>query len=111
LAYRIEFTPRADSECRGLGQSVQRRLGQRIDSLADHPRPHSVKQLAGEGDFYRARVGDYRIVYQICDKSLLVVIVRLARISHQGGNNEGQQAQKDENGSEMEESVPWRGEN
>ena len=35
----------------------------------------------------------------------------LARISHQGGNNEGQQAQKDENGSEMEESVPWRGEN
>jgi len=77
LAYRIEFTPRADSQFRGLDKSVQRRLGQRIDSLAENPRPQGVKKLAGEGDFYRVRVGDYRIVYQIRDKSLLVVIVRL----------------------------------
>jgi len=81
LAYRIEFTPRADSQFRGLDKSVQSRLGQRIDSLAENPRPQGVKKLAGEGDFYRVRVGDYRIVYQICDKSLLVVIVRLGHRS------------------------------
>ena len=81
MAYRIEFTPRADSQFRDLDKSVQKRLGQRIDSLADNPRPQGVKKLAGEGDFYRARVGDYRIVYQIRDKSLLVVIVRLGHRS------------------------------
>jgi mRNA interferase RelE/StbE len=39
-----------------------------------------VEKLAGEGDVYRVRVGDYRILYQIDDA---VVIVLLVRVRHQ----------------------------
>ena len=81
MAYRIEFTPRADKQFRALDKSTQARLGRRIESLADNPRPQGVKKLAGEDDFYRVRVGHYRIVYQIRDKSLLVLIVRLGHRS------------------------------
>jgi mRNA interferase RelE/StbE len=77
LAYRIEFTPRADREFRALGRSTQVRLGRRIDSLAENPRPQGIKKLAGEQDLYRFRVGDYRIIYQIREKSLLVLVVRV----------------------------------
>jgi mRNA interferase RelE/StbE len=74
--HRIEFTPAADRDFRGLPHDVQRRLRPKIDSLAGNPRPHSVETLAGKKDLHRIRVGDHRIVYQIRDEVLLVVLVK-----------------------------------
>ncbi len=81
MAYRIEFTPRADRQFRGLERSLQIRLGRRIDSLGENPRPQGIKKLSGEEDMYRLRVGDYRIIFQIREKSLLVLIVRIGHRS------------------------------
>jgi mRNA interferase RelE/StbE len=81
LAYRIEFTPKADKQFRALEKSTQMRLARRINALAENPRPQGVKKLEGEKDFYRIRAGDYRIVYQILDKRLLVLILRLGHRS------------------------------
>ncbi len=81
MAYRIEFTPRADRQFRGLERSLEIRLGRRIDSLAENPRPQGIKKLSGEEDMYRLRVGDYRIIFQIREKSLLVLIVRIGHRS------------------------------
>ena len=60
---------------------MQIRLGRRIDSLAENPRPQGVKKLSGEDDMHRIRVGDYRIIYQIREKSLVVLIVRIGHRS------------------------------
>ena len=60
-----------------MERSLQVRLGRRIDALAENPRPQGVKKLGGEGDLYRVRVGDYRIIYQIRERSLIVLIVRV----------------------------------
>ncbi len=60
---------------------MQIRLGRRIDSLAENPRPQGIKKLSTEVDMYRLRVGDYRIIYQIREKSLLVLIVRIGHRS------------------------------
>jgi mRNA interferase RelE/StbE len=54
-----------------------RRIGARIDTLALAPRPAGAKQLAGPERFYRIRVGDYRVVYQVLDKILKVLVVRV----------------------------------
>jgi len=54
---------------------LQARLGRRIDSLAENPRPQGIKKLAGEEDLFRLRVGDYRIIYQIQEKRLVVLVV------------------------------------
>ena len=51
------------------------RLGRRIDSLVENPRPQGIKKLAGEEDLYRLRVGDYRVIYQIQEKRLIVLVV------------------------------------
>jgi mRNA interferase RelE/StbE len=45
-----------------------------IASLADNPRPHGYKKLKGE-DAYRIRVGDYRIIYEINDNTIIVTVV------------------------------------
>jgi mRNA interferase RelE/StbE len=49
---------------------------QRIRALADDPRPPGCEKLSGL-EQYRVRQGVYRIVYEIADKRLLVVVVRV----------------------------------
>jgi mRNA interferase RelE/StbE len=60
LAYRIEFTPKADKQFRALEKSTQTRLARKINSLAENPRPHGAKKLTEEKNFYRVRAGDTR---------------------------------------------------
>lgn len=75
MAYRIEFTPRAERDFKSLASSIRGRIARRIDSLAENPYPQGIKKLEGEDELYRLRVGDYRILYQVQGKVLLVLIV------------------------------------
>lgn len=78
MTYRVELTPRARRDLKSLPEEVQSRVQPYLDALAENPRPHGVKKLAGEDDTYRIRVGTYRILYQIQDKILLVLVVKIA---------------------------------
>jgi mRNA interferase RelE/StbE len=51
------------------------RLRAAIDRLAHDPRPPRCLKLSGQESLHRVRVGDYRIIYQIRDSELLIVIV------------------------------------
>ena len=77
MAYRIEFTPRAERDFKSLDGSIRGRIKQRIDSLAENPYPSGIKKIEGEDELYRLRVGEYRILYQVKRKILLVLIVRI----------------------------------
>ncbi len=46
-----------------------------IDGLATNPRPPGCIRLQGGGERYRIRVGDYRIIYQIQDAVLIVLVL------------------------------------
>jgi len=58
-----------------LNQEIQSRLKPKIESLAFNPRPPDTIKLQGFDDTYRIRVGDYRVLYEIHDNVLLVLIV------------------------------------
>ena len=75
MAYRIEFAPRAARDFKSLDGSIRGRIKQRIDSLAENPYPSGIKKIEGEVELYRLRVGDYRILYQVKGKILLILIV------------------------------------
>ena len=75
--YRIEFAPAAVRQFRELAGPIRRRIQSKIDSLGDEPRPHGCEKLEGADDLYRVRVGDWRIIYQIGDRQLLVLIVKI----------------------------------
>jgi len=77
LAYRVEFTPRAARDFKSRDGSVRGRIKQRIDALANNPYPSGIKKIEGEDELYRLRVDDYRILYQVKGKILLVLIVRI----------------------------------
>jgi len=76
--YSIVFAPAALRQLRKLPTRDQRRIVQEIESLADDPRPPGVKKLVGEDNLWRIRVGDYRVVYEIKNAKLLVLVLRIA---------------------------------
>ncbi|MET3162345.1 UNVERIFIED_ORG: mRNA interferase RelE/StbE [Arthrobacter sp. UYEF10] len=48
-----------------------------IEILSDTPRPPKGKQLVGGDGEWRIRTGDYRIIYEIRDQELLILVLRV----------------------------------
>ena len=77
MAYRIEIKPSAADALVRIPQPHRGRIERKVDRLADNPRPGGAKALKGGPSLYRIRVGDYRVVYQVQDAALLVLVVRI----------------------------------
>lgn len=77
MAYSILLAPPAERQFKAFAPAIQKRLAKRLKSLRDNPRPQGVRKLTGENDLYRIRNGDYRIIYTIGDKELIVLVVKI----------------------------------
>ena len=73
--YRIEFSHRAAKAYRVLPEDMRRRIEPKIDALAENPRPHGERKIEGQETAFRLRVGDYRIVYEVHDRALIVMVM------------------------------------
>ena len=77
--YRIEVRPGVERWFRKLrDERLKVRLTEAMARLADNPRPVGALKLHGAEARYRLRVGDYRIIYEIHDRLLVVLIVDVA---------------------------------
>jgi len=77
VAYQVCILPAALRQLSKLPRMVQERIQPRIDALTDDPRPPGTKALAGQSGFFRLRAGDYRVIYEIRDEILTVLVVRV----------------------------------
>jgi mRNA interferase RelE/StbE len=75
MTYTVEIRPAAERQIKKLTTVVQERIIARLEELELDPRPLGVKKLSGVDNLYRLRVGEYRIVYEIQDAVLFVVVV------------------------------------
>ncbi len=76
--YASYLKPSADRRLARLPRDVQRRIVAAVDGLADDPRPAGMVKIAGDDNLWRIRVGDYRVVYEIHDDRLMVLVIRVA---------------------------------
>ena len=78
MAYTVSIKPKAEKYLAGLRDvRLYLRLRKAIRALAGNPRPPGSVKMQGEDELYRIRVGEYRIVYQIQDEVLVVLVVRI----------------------------------
>jgi len=75
LTYRIELSRGAAKALLAVPSSDRRRIERAIDSLAREPRPRGAKKLIGGAGALRLRFGSYRIIYEIIDDVLLVLVL------------------------------------
>lgn len=76
-SYSIEIKRSAAKELAGLPRQDRARVVTRIQALAREPRPVGSEKLSGQ-ERYRIRQGDYRILYEIRDDALIVMVVKIA---------------------------------
>lgn len=81
MAWRIEFDPGAEKELHKLGrQTAQRLLKFLSEWIAPLDDPRSIGEaLKGSklGTFWKYRVGDYRIIAEIQDAAICILVVRV----------------------------------
>jgi mRNA interferase RelE/StbE len=75
VTYRIELAPAAARQLRKLDLSARRRVQAAIELLTDNPRPSGATRLVGGEGEWRVRTGNYRVIYEIHDEVLLVLVV------------------------------------
>ncbi len=76
MPYKVEFAPATARQIKKLPASIQKRIIGRLEKLRPSPRPPGVNKLAGEEKLYRFPTGDHRIIYQIQDRVLLILVVK-----------------------------------
>lgn len=79
MRYSVRLAKSVRRQLKRLPFDVQRRVVSDMEALAFNPRPFGVQKLAGERNAYRIRVRDYRILYEIHDKVLVVTVMKVAR--------------------------------
>lgn len=75
--YAVEISRGAAKALKTLDRRAQVRIVARLQELAESPRPRDAKKLQGEAGVYRVREGDYRILYEIFDKRLLIYVLKI----------------------------------
>jgi mRNA interferase RelE/StbE len=76
VKYRVILFPRAARDLGAIRQEQAEAIARKVDQLADQPGPPGCKKLKGS-DYWRVRVGDYRVIYEIVDQFLLVSVMRV----------------------------------
>lgn len=77
MAYRVTYVDSAAKALRKLDRQTARRILEALNALAEGPRPPGcIKLQGGEGEL-RIRIGDHRVVYDVVDDELVVLILRV----------------------------------
>jgi mRNA interferase RelE/StbE len=76
-AYALRWTKAATKELERLDRVLRGRILAAVGELATTPRPTGSKKLRGAEDLWRIRIGDWRVVYELRDRELLVLVVRV----------------------------------
>jgi len=80
--HEVYLTRRAQKEVEKLSHDAQDRVLEAIDGLMDDPNPHGARKIKGdlfgdEFDYYRVRVGDYRVIYTLDEEDYDVLVARV----------------------------------
>jgi mRNA interferase RelE/StbE len=77
MSYRIDIPRAAARELAAVAEPHKGRIKAAIQALADDPRPSGCVKMTGLRDIFRIRIGDYRVTYQVQDRVLVVIVVKV----------------------------------
>ena len=80
MSYQVTLVPSTVQKITELDSEVQQRLAQKLEELALNPRSEDAHLLKETERLYKVRLGEYRIIYQIEDQSLLLTVIKIAHL-------------------------------
>ena len=76
MMYEVIVPKNVQKDIDELSENLRDRIEEAIEDLAEDPRPNGVVKMKGSDSRYRIRIGNYRVVYDINDGKLLVLVVQ-----------------------------------
>jgi mRNA interferase RelE/StbE len=77
MAYIIKFRPSVEKSLRTLPQKELIRIKRKIEALAEDLPDPSITKMKGNNNFHKIRVGDYRIIYEIHNDTLMILVAKV----------------------------------
>jgi mRNA interferase RelE/StbE len=77
MAYTIKFRPAVEKNLRTLSQRELLRIKRKIEALAENLPNPTITKMKGNNKFHKIRTGDYLIIYEIHDDTLVILIVKI----------------------------------
>jgi len=75
--YKIHISSSAEKALKKLPGKDLIKVIETIQKLAIDPKPPGCRKLSGEEDVFRVRQGNYRIIYEIEGKKLLILVLKI----------------------------------
>jgi mRNA interferase RelE/StbE len=75
--YTVEFVPSAVKALERLPRAIQQRIVNAVELLADNPFPAGAVKIVGDDSAFRIRVGDYRVLYEVQQQRLIILVLRI----------------------------------
>jgi len=77
--YAVEYSKSSQKALRRLPRNLMNRIFNKMENIARNPYSHhnNVKSLKGS-PYYRLRVGDWRVIYEIQDDQILIIVLKIA---------------------------------
>ena len=75
--YTILYKKSVEKDLRKLALAPRKVIIMKIQALADNPHPAGVTKLRGSSNLFRIRHTDYRIIYQINDNQLMIMVIKV----------------------------------
>lgn len=73
--YSLSIKRSASKSLRGIPKNRREKIKASIHALVETPRPPGCMKLSKKKPLYRIRVGKYRVIYEIRDKELIILVV------------------------------------
>ena len=77
MTYQVELSSAARRQLKKLDPDIKDDVAQAIEALKFDPRPYGVLKLQGEDNAYRVRVKQHRVIYEIYDEVLVVIVIKI----------------------------------
>lgn len=78
MSYQIIIPKPVQKQLDDLPKTQRDRAIVAMRSLTNEPRPTGVKKLKGYDETYRIRFGDYRVIYKVQDKELIILLLSVS---------------------------------
>jgi len=75
--YEVRFLVTARRELLRVPAQIRSRVANALRALAADPRPSGCQKLTSGTDYYRIRVSDYRVLYEVRDRDVLVLVIKI----------------------------------
>lgn len=81
--YRVEFKKSARKELEALPSRMQSKIVEAVQFLSQNPYSEllQVKKLKGMENVYRIRINDYRVLYEIGNERLIIIVIKIGNRS------------------------------